>query len=207
MKAILLILFIVVRVSVSAQDYSDRIFSIVTKETQSFIDSAKKRAVKKGAYCVYVIHMYDTYPLANTICFDISYIENSREYIYPSPPYMFALEDEIILVNNPKGIAKKWATDNKIELVDSFRLGRIKNKLAHDGVYINRCDEIDRLLVWYDDNHVKRRYCGNLSGKPSDIRKMYYCCTFDDFAAAKKSFYNDTTETVPEKMKYRYLRK
>jgi len=48
MKAIPLILFIVVRVSVSAQDYSDRIFSIVTKETQSFIDSAKKGPLRKA---------------------------------------------------------------------------------------------------------------------------------------------------------------
>jgi hypothetical protein len=207
MRTIFLILFVLVGLSASAQNNSDRIFSIVTKETQSFIDSARKRAVKKGAYSVYVIHMYDTYPLANSICFDISYIENSHEYIYPSPPYMFALEDEIILVNNPKSIAKKWATDKKIELVDSFRLVRIKNKLAHDGVYINRCDDIDRLLVWYDGNHVKRRYCGTSLGKPSDIRKMHYCCTFDDFAAVKKSFQNDTAQTGPAKMKYRYLRK
>ncbi len=186
-------LLLTLSISSFAQDRDSIKFSILKKEVQWFIDTAKTFTVDSGKYNVYTIYMYETFSEVNSICFKISFIANSYEYIYPVSPDMFVLKGEYILISNPKGIAEKWVSNEYINLVDSLYKKMVKSKLAHDGTSIMRHKE-QEMICWYDGIQTRKKFC-------EEVR------AFTDFHSIKKSFYDDSVFEENSKMKYRYLSK
>lgn len=193
MKNALLILLLTLSSSSFAQDRDSIKFSILKKEVQWFIDTAKTFTVDGGKYNVYTIYMYETFSEVNSICFKISFIENSYEYIYPVSPYMFVLKGEYVLISNPKGVAEKWVSNEYINVLNFVDKKMVKSKLAHDGTSIMRHKE-QELICWHDGIQTRKKFCEDV-------------CALTDFHSIKKSFYDDSVFEENSKIKYRYLDK
>jgi hypothetical protein len=186
MRKTILILLLILNFPSYAQDKSDKYFAIFKDEVQRFIDTIKHSAPGLSKYYVYRIHMYDPSPDTNAMCFEISYFETSLEYIYPSPPCVFMLRNEIILINNPEGIAKQWIDKKYIIPVDSAQKKKIFKKLPGD--LILRDGEYEKTLYWYDGSIVRRRFCDD-PWNPLHENKL---CSYNNFSEVKASFYNDS---------------
>lgn len=197
MKNALFILLFALSTPCFAQSDAARSFSILKKEVQGFIDTTKKLTADNGQYNVYRVFLYD-FSSANSICFSVSYIQNRNDYFYLSPPYVFMIDSEFVLIKSPKGLMKQLIEEQQIRLVDSLHNYKIEKKL---GNFSHREWTEQGLLFWYDGLKDRKRFC------VSNHRKGYVStigeCGYDNFDSVKQSFYRDTIYRA----KYRYPNK
>jgi len=205
MKNALLILLLTLSFSSFAQDRDSIKFSILKKEVQWFIDTTRNLSGSHGRYNIYTVYLYDC-PDINSVCFHVSYIQNGSDYGFRTTPHFFRVFDEIVLILNSKAIAKKWIDNGQVALVDSTQRIKIMKKTYRGEHRIHESPEV-KFLYWYDGFTVKRRICKAYWIGEGFSQTTIAECTYDDFDAVKKSFYDDSVFEGNSKMKYRYLDK